>query len=116
MLPGNTIEFPHMTYRLIPEILDAVDVVRLVGEYLAVIDSVVLEFRDIQHVYLGQPLLILIFTSVSDCHLHDALAGTGVAKDIVWWTPEEIDEWKNVRSHFISTVLREGKVLYEKPA
>ena len=48
--------------------------------------------------------------------LYDALAGTGVAKDIVWWTPEEIDEWKNVRSHFISTVLREGKVLYEKPA
>jgi predicted nucleotidyltransferase len=44
------------------------------------------------------------------------LAGLGVPKDIVWWTPEEIDEWRGVKSHFINTVLREGKVLYEKPA
>ena len=41
------------------------------------------------------------------------LAGTGVAKDIVWWTPEEVAEWQAVRSHFISTALREGVVVYE---
>ncbi|RLC91516.1 MAG: nucleotidyltransferase domain-containing protein, partial [Chloroflexi bacterium] len=35
--------------------------------------------------------------------------------DIVWWTPEEVEEWRGVRSHFINTALREGKVLYEKP-
>jgi hypothetical protein len=40
----------------------------------------------------------------------------GVAKDIVWWTPEEVAEWRGVRSHFINTVLREGRVLYEKSA
>lgn len=44
------------------------------------------------------------------------LAGLGVPKDIIWWTPEEIEEWRGVRSHFIHTVLREGKVLYEEPA
>jgi len=44
------------------------------------------------------------------------LAGLGVPKDIVWWTPEEVAEWRGVRSHFISTALREGRVLYEKSA
>lgn len=44
------------------------------------------------------------------------LAGVGVPKEIVWWTPEEIQEWRGVRSHFINTALREGKVLYEKSA
>jgi len=47
--------------------------------------------------------------------LYRLLAGLGVPKDIVWWTPEEIEEWRGVRSHFISTALREGKVLYERP-
>lgn len=44
------------------------------------------------------------------------LAGMGAPKDIVWWTPEEIAEWQGVKSHFINSALREGKVLYEKPA
>ena len=44
------------------------------------------------------------------------LAGLGVPKDIVWWTPEEIAEWRDVKSHLIHRVLREGKVLYEKAA
>ena len=45
--------------------------------------------------------------------VYRALAGLGVSKDIVWWTPEEIAEWRGVRTHFINTVLREGFVLYE---
>jgi len=48
--------------------------------------------------------------------LYRLLAGLGVPKDIVWWTPEEVEEWRAVKSHFINTALREGKVLYEKPA
>ena len=44
------------------------------------------------------------------------LSGMGVAKDIVWWTLEEIAEWRGVKSHFINTILREGIALYEKPA
>src|SRR5829696_5401467 len=47
--------------------------------------------------------------------VYRALAGIGVPKDILWWTPEEIAEWRGVESHFINTVLREGKVLHEIP-
>jgi uncharacterized protein len=47
--------------------------------------------------------------------VYHALAGLGVPKDIVWWTPEEIAEWRGVKTHFINTVLREGIVLYENP-
>jgi len=47
--------------------------------------------------------------------LYRRLAGLGVPKDIVWWTPQEIEEWRGVRSHFITTAVREGRVLYEKP-
>ncbi len=48
--------------------------------------------------------------------LYGLLAGLGVPKDILWWTPEEVEEWRSVRSHFITTALREGKVVYEKPS
>jgi len=42
-----------------------------------------------------------------------ALAGLFPAKDIVVYTPNEVEEWKNVPNAFVTTVLREGKVLYE---
>jgi len=48
--------------------------------------------------------------------LYRALAGLGVPKDIVWWTPEEVAEWREVRTHFITVALREGRTLYETPA
>jgi len=48
--------------------------------------------------------------------LYGVLAGMGVPKEIVWWTPEEVAEWRGVRSHFINTALREGTVVYEKRA
>jgi predicted nucleotidyltransferase len=48
--------------------------------------------------------------------IYRLLAGMGVPKDIIWWTPEEVHEWRGVRSHFINAVLREGQVLYERAA
>ena len=48
--------------------------------------------------------------------LYRLLAGLGVSKDIVWWTPEEVEEWRGAKSHFINTAIREGKVLYERSA
>ena len=48
--------------------------------------------------------------------IYRLLSGLGAPKDILWWTPDEVAQWRGVRSHFINTVLREGKVLYEKPA
>ena len=48
--------------------------------------------------------------------LYMLLGGLGLAKDLLWWTPEEVEDWREVRSHVISRALREGKVLYEKAA
>lgn len=35
--------------------------------------------------------------------------------DIIVYTPAEIEEWSAVPQAFITTVIREGKILYEKP-
>jgi predicted nucleotidyltransferase len=48
--------------------------------------------------------------------VYKALAGMRVPTDVVWFTQDEINEWRNVKSHFITTALREGKVLYEVSA
>lgn len=42
------------------------------------------------------------------------LVGVVPAKDILVWTPEEVAEWQNVPNAFITTVMREGVVLYEQ--
>jgi predicted nucleotidyltransferase len=42
-----------------------------------------------------------------------ALVGVAPAKDILVWTPEEVAEWQDVPNAFITTVVREGVVLYE---
>ena len=43
-----------------------------------------------------------------------ALRGLIPSKDIVVYTPEEVKEWETASTSFISTVLREGRVLYER--
>ena len=43
-----------------------------------------------------------------------ALCGLFPAKDIMVWTPQEILDWQAVPNAFISRVLAEGKVLYER--
>ena len=43
-----------------------------------------------------------------------ALVGVFPSKDIVVYTPEEVEEWKTASTSFIATVLREGRVLYER--
>ncbi len=43
-----------------------------------------------------------------------ALRGLPVAKDIVWWTEEEIADWRGAPAHFINRALREGRVIYER--
>src|SRR5271167_85234 len=46
----DTVESSHMPLGLIPEVLDAVDVVVLIGEELGVVDAVVLEAGYVEHV------------------------------------------------------------------
>jgi len=38
------------------------------------------------------------------------------SKDIVVYTPEEVNAYHNLPNSFVMTALREGKVLYEKQA
>ena len=42
------------------------------------------------------------------------LVGLFPAKDVVVWTPEEVQEWAAVPHAFITTALREGKILYAR--
>ena len=44
-----------------------------------------------------------------------ALVGIGRSKDIVVWTPQEVEEWRNVPNAFITTALNEGLTIYERP-
>jgi predicted nucleotidyltransferase len=44
---------------------------------------------------------------------YQALSGLGISKDIVVYTPSEVEEWKTASCSLVATVLREGKVLYE---
>ena len=48
--------------------------------------------------------------------LYMLLGGLGISKDIVWYTQQEVDDWRDVKSHFITTALREGKVIYDVAA
>lgn len=38
---------------------------------------------------------------------------TDIPKDILVYTQDEIDEWKEVKEAFITRVIKKGKVLYE---
>ncbi len=40
------------------------------------------------------------------------LRGLKIAIDLIVYTEEEIQKWKDVKTAFITTVLEEGKVLY----
>jgi predicted nucleotidyltransferase len=48
--------------------------------------------------------------------LYRALRGIGYAKDIILVTPEEVAEYGDCFALVIYPALREGKVIYERPA
>ncbi|MFA4934800.1 MAG: nucleotidyltransferase domain-containing protein [Candidatus Methanoperedens sp.] len=35
-----------------------------------------------------------------------------IPKDIIVYTPQEVDKWKNVTNAFITSIMRRGKVIY----
>ncbi len=43
-----------------------------------------------------------------------ALRDFRISKDILVWTPEEVNEWRQVPNAFITEVLQQGIVLYER--
>jgi len=46
--------------------------------------------------------------------IYRALTGLLIPKDIVVYTPAEIEEWADVPQAFITTVVKKGRVIYEK--
>jgi len=49
-----------------------------------------------------------------DAPLYVALVGVDVPIDVMVYTPEEVEEWRAVPLAFVTTAVREGKVLYER--
>jgi len=39
----------------------------------------------------------------------------GVPIDILFFTPQEVEKWRNTTNHVVSEALREGRVIYERP-
>lgn len=63
--------------------------------------------------------LLIVKPSDEPAHRRDARAyravGTvGAPKDMLWFTPEEVEEWAGARNHVVARALREGRVLYER--
>jgi len=48
-----------------------------------------------------------------DAVLYLALAGLNAPVDVITYTPEEVSDWSAVPQAFITTAVREGKVVYE---
>ncbi len=49
-----------------------------------------------------------------DAALYLALAGLNAPVDILTYTPKEVGDWSAVPQAFVTTALREGKVVYER--
>lgn len=47
-------------------------------------------------------------------HLYTALADLPIEVNVTMYTPQEIAEWSAVPEAFVTTAIREGRVLYEK--
>jgi len=45
--------------------------------------------------------------------LYGILSDILIPMDILVYSPEEVEEWSGVRQAFVTTAIREGKVLYE---
>jgi predicted nucleotidyltransferase len=46
--------------------------------------------------------------------IYRALAGLLIPKDIIVYTPDEIEAWSEVDQAFITTVAKKGRVVYAK--
>lgn len=46
--------------------------------------------------------------------LYRTLAGFGVAKDILLYSRDEVEYWRDSLNHVLARALREGRVLYER--
>jgi predicted nucleotidyltransferase len=47
--------------------------------------------------------------------INRALAGFGIAKDVLVYSIDEVDRWRNSVNHVVFHALREGRELYARP-
>ena len=47
--------------------------------------------------------------------LYKVLAGSGVSKDILVYSRDDVEYWRDSLNHVLARALREGRVLYERP-
>ena len=47
--------------------------------------------------------------------LYKVLAGSGVPKDILVYSRDDVEYWRDSLNHVLARALREGRVLYERP-
>ena len=52
---------------------------------------------------------------VEETRLWRALASFHISKDILVFSRDEVDYWRDSLNHVLARALREGKVLYERP-
>jgi predicted nucleotidyltransferase len=45
-----------------------------------------------------------------------ALWGVGAPIDLLWYTPEEVEEWMDIKTHVSTQAVHKGRVVYEKRA
>ena len=50
------------------------------------------------------------------CAAYTALADLPIEVEVMVYTPAEVHDWSQVPRAFVTTALREGKVLYERDA
>ncbi len=46
--------------------------------------------------------------------LYTAMADLSAEVELMVYTPEEVSQWSNVKEAFVTTAIREGRVLYER--
>ena len=61
--------------------------------------------------------LLVIMPSFETMHkrifrIRKLLRDFRVPKDVIVYTPQEVDNWKNVSNAFITSIIRKGKVIY----
>ncbi len=113
---GYLPSLPHLTPELVDEIVQ-----RIVA--VSAPDKIVLFGSRAQENHRADSDIDLLVVKASDepsynrsRPIYAALAGlpTEVDVDVLVYTPEEVREWSGASAAFVTTALRQGKVIYER--
>ena len=47
--------------------------------------------------------------------IREALAGMGIAKDILLFSADEVERWRSSPNHIVARALQQGRILYARP-